>query len=602
MAKPKTNVKVAITADAKQFAKELKQAEKDVSGFEKAGSKAFGALKTAGVGLAIGIGAAFVKAALDFEKMEGILIKGTGATGEALADLKDQTLDVLKRVPESANVVAGAIADVNTHLGLTGDELEQTSKLFLDFARVAEVDVGDAIGQVDAQLTQFGLGAADTEEVLGDLIRISQATGVPMNKLLKQMETFGPIFANAGFSVEETTAIFGQLEQAGVDMTRVGPALNKFFRNAAAAGEDPQEALLGLTDAILNASSEAEALNIATEAFGAEGAQRMVSAIKSGNLDLREFGGLMGEGVGVVEQQADATATLSDKFNILKNKVLVGLAPLAIKVMDGIMVAMDALLPVVDAVIASVSDFFRSQGFANFMATVGGIVSSLIKGVKELWKTYELYVGFIVDLFSGDFAGAWAKLKEAVTRVVTWIEDKFGDVPGLIWEAIKKGLWMLLQAGLDIGHTLIDGIWDGLTAIGGAISDLAGTLADAFVSAVKWALNTLVIDPLNSAVRIGVDTLDFALGPWINFDDPGTLIPRLADGGIVTSPTLALIGEAGPEAVVPLDRAGGIGTTYVTVNVTGVSGAEVVKALESQGYLQAAPALSFDANRRNLLG
>jgi len=534
--------------------------------------------------------------------MEGILIKGTGATGEALADLKDQTLDVLKRVPESANVVAGAIADVNTHLGLTGDELEQTSKLFLDFARVAEVDVGDAIGQVDAQLTQFGLGAADTEEVLGDLIRISQATGVPMNKLLKQMETFGPIFANAGFSVEETTAIFGQLEQAGVDMTRVGPALNKFFRNAAAAGEDPQEALLGLTDAILNASSEAEALNIATEAFGAEGAQRMVSAIKSGNLDLREFGGLMGEGVGVVEQQADATATLSDKFNILKNKVLVGLAPLAIKVMDGIMVAMDALLPVVDAVIASVSDFFRSQGFANFMATVGGIVSSLIKGVKELWKTYELYVGFIVDLFSGDFAGAWAKLKEAVTRVVTWIEDKFGDVPGLIWEAIKKGLWMLLQAGLDIGHTLIDGIWDGLTAIGGAISDLAGTLADAFVSAVKWALNTLVIDPLNSAVRIGVDTLDFALGPWINFDDPGTLIPRLADGGIVTSPTLALIGEAGPEAVVPLDRAGGIGTTYVTVNVTGVSGAEVVKALESQGYLQAAPALSFDANRRNLLG
>jgi hypothetical protein len=44
-------------------------------------------------------------------------------------------------------------------------------------------------------------------------------------------------------------------------------------------------------------------------------------------------------------------------------------------------------------------------------------------------------------------------------------------------------------------------------------------------------------------------------------------LPRMADGGIVNSPTLALIGEAGPEAVVPLDRmnSGGV----VTINVTG---------------------------------
>ena len=44
-------------------------------------------------------------------------------------------------------------------------------------------------------------------------------------------------------------------------------------------------------------------------------------------------------------------------------------------------------------------------------------------------------------------------------------------------------------------------------------------------------------------------------------------IPRMAEGGIVNSPTLALIGEAGPEAVVPLDRMNTGGG--VTVNVTG---------------------------------
>jgi hypothetical protein len=48
---------------------------------------------------------------------------------------------------------------------------------------------------------------------------------------------------------------------------------------------------------------------------------------------------------------------------------------------------------------------------------------------------------------------------------------------------------------------------------------------------------------------------------------PTSRIPRLAEGGIVSSPTLALIGEAGPEAVVPLDRMNTGGG--VTINVTG---------------------------------
>ena len=40
----------------------------------------------------------------------------------------------------------------------------------------------------------------------------------------------------------------------------------------------------------------------------------------------------------------------------------------------------------------------------------------------------------------------------------------------------------------------------------------------------------------------------------------------LAGGGIVTRPTFALIGEAGPEAIIPLGRGGGVGSTIV-VNV-----------------------------------
>jgi hypothetical protein len=62
-------------------------------------------------------------------------------------------------------------------------------------------------------------------------------------------------------------------------------------------------------------------------------------------------------------------------------------------------------------------------------------------------------------------------------------------------------------------------------------------------------------------------------------------IPALAQGGIVTSPTLALIGEGrGPEAVIPLDRMGEFGMgggNNVTINVQGGDPNAVVDALRT---------------------
>jgi predicted ThiF/HesA family dinucleotide-utilizing enzyme len=56
----------------------------------------------------------------------------------------------------------------------------------------------------------------------------------------------------------------------------------------------------------------------------------------------------------------------------------------------------------------------------------------------------------------------------------------------------------------------------------------------------------------------------------------------LAAGGIVTGPTLAMIGEAGPEAVIPLDRMGQMGGgTTVNINVNGGDPNAVVAALRT---------------------
>ena len=58
-----------------------------------------------------------------------------------------------------------------------------------------------------------------------------------------------------------------------------------------------------------------------------------------------------------------------------------------------------------------------------------------------------------------------------------------------------------------------------------------------------------------------------AFGTFPGFPGLDINIPRLATGGIVTSPTLAMIGEAGPEAVVPLPARRDLLGSGVTVNV-----------------------------------
>lgn len=56
-------------------------------------------------------------------------------------------------------------------------------------------------------------------------------------------------------------------------------------------------------------------------------------------------------------------------------------------------------------------------------------------------------------------------------------------------------------------------------------------------------------------------------------------VPGLATGGLVTGPTFAMVGEAGPEMVIPLDRLGSMGSTVVNVTVTSADPQAVVEAL-----------------------
>ena len=125
-------------------------------------------------------------------------------------------------------------------------------------------------------------------------------------------------------------------------------------------------------------------------------------------------------------------------------------------------------------------------------------------------------------------------------------------------------------------------------------------IVDGVFGAIKFYINNVTIPLFNTLVDVfktvfnGIamvwnntfGKLSFKVPSWVpgiggkGFDVPD--IPMLAAGGIVTGPTLAMIGERGPEAVIPLNRAGGMGMggNTITINVQGADPNAVVQALQ----------------------
>jgi hypothetical protein len=127
----------------------------------------------------------------------------------------------------------------------------------------------------------------------------------------------------------------------------------------------------------------------------------------------------------------------------------------------------------------------------------------------------------------------------------------------------------LLVVALVAAYNKFEWFRDGINAIVNTVIGFFAGMVNAALGAVNAiisAYNSIPLLPdIPKAPTISVPKLGGNEAPRPAAGRLG--IPRFAEGGIVTAPTLALIGEAGPEAVVPLDRMATGGG--VTINVTG---------------------------------
>ena len=222
-------------------------------------------------------------------------------------------------------------------------------------------------------------------------------------------------------------------------------------------------------------------------------------------------------------------------------------------------------------------------------AVIGGIAAAVVltNAAMAAWNALTIITAAVNAVLATSFSALWVAtgvgIILAVIAALVVLQAKF-DIFGKAVDGIKTGFmawWGVVQfvfgavkTGFAELATLGAAIFNG---IGGAFKGVI----NAVISGLEGGLNFAI-----KGLNIILDGIDKAAGPWVNFGSiPEVKLPRLAEGGIVTSPTLAMIGEGnGPEAVIPLSKLGSMGFGGgggITVNVNGGDPNAVVAALRT---------------------
>lgn len=228
---------------------------------------------------------------------------------------------------------------------------------------------------------------------------------------------------------------------------------------------------------------------------------------------------------------------------------------------------------------------------------------------QQAWDAIVNIFSGIGEWFSGVFQGAWDAIVNIFTPIGSWFGQRWADVTSALanigawftdmfqkaWTGLtnifsKLGSWfgerwadvtsVLANVSSWFGNmftSAYNAVKNAFSSIGGFFSGVWSTVQSIFVNAgqkvgsavggaFKSAVNA-VLGTIENVVNGFIGMINGVLGVVRNLPGLGWVgsvstvsLPRLARGGIVDSPTIAMIGEAGKEAVVPLENTGFIQT------------------------------------------
>lgn len=373
----------------------------------------------------------------EFDSAYDAIRIGTGATGEALDALKDDFKAVYSSVPTTMEDAATAVADYNTRLGLTGEELQNLSKQAIQVADLLGDDLSGVVESSSKAFQQWKITAEDMGGAMDYVFKVSQATGVGFTELMDSAQQYGAQLQEMGYSFEEATALIGQLEKSGVNTSEVLSAMKKSVAALADEGIGAAEGLQLYIDAIKNAKDSTNATALAAEIFGTRAASTMAAAIRDGTLSIEDFTAAIEQNSETIAGCAEDTYDYQEKLQLFKQQAQVALEPLAMTMFD----SLNELMPVIGDLMNSLIPIIK-----DMTATLTPLIKNLVAKLGPMLQKLVPPVLRIASSLLGKVLPPLMKVIDAVLPVMIQLIELLAPVLEFVAEAILPVLAEVIAA------------------------------------------------------------------------------------------------------------------------------------------------------------
>lgn len=521
----------------------------------------------------VALGALSAKSAIDFESAFAGVRKTVDATEEEFSALSEGIRAMAKELPASAVEIAG-VSEAAGQLGIANEHILSFTRTMIDLGESTNMSADTAATNLArlANITQMPQTEFDklgsTIVALGNNLATTEAEIVEMGLRLAGAGS------QIGMTEAEILGFAGSLSSVGIAAEAGGSAFSKVMIEMQLATETGGENLENFasvagmtTDQFARAFREDASQALIAFISGLQGAESQgMSAIKVlddiGITEVRMRDALLraaGAGdlfaesislgtqawrdnVALTEEAEQRYGTTESKLKIMRNQLN-----------DVAITFGEILLPPLLKVTEKVGQFAEwlnklDPATKNTILVIGGVVAAI--------GPLLLIVGKVMSAIAA-LTPVITAIKVALTGLVAGASAPFVLVGAAIVGAIaliyhfRDEIGAVLGAAIDWVGEKLQAFADFFTGVFEAIRDNTIGVFERMWDGIKQIINW-VIDGINTMVR-ALNALSFDVPDWVpglggkKFGFNLSEIPHLADGGNITQPGLALVGEKGPE-------------------------------------------------------
>ena len=473
-------------------------------------SKVLGGAATAVTAL----GGAAIKVGSDFEAGMSEVQAVSGASGEALEQLKEKAKEMGAKTKFSATESAEAM-NYMAMAGWKTEEMLGGIEGIMNLAAASGEDLATTSDIVTDALTAFGMSASDSTHFADILAAASSNANTNVGLMGETFKYVAPLAGSLGYSAEDTATAIGLMANAGIKGSQAGTSLRSIMTRLAKPTKESQAAMDALGLSITDSSgkmkplseivgdmrkgfsglTEDEKASYAAMLGGQEAMSGLLAIVNASDKDFEKLSGAINDCNGSAAEMAEIMQdNLQGQITILQS----GLEGLGVSLYETMQDTAKDVVKEAQGMVQQLQDAFNEGGFQGLVGAFGNVLGQIVQRIAEAAPTViEAAVSLVMSFCDGlkSAPGIGESGASLITSLVTGLMSCVGEIwttaivlIGKLAEGIAAGAPQMVQAASTAITDIVECIVDWMPDILQAGADIIVALAEG----ITGALPTLI--------------------------------------------------------------------------------------------------------------